>query len=358
MYSATARAAVAAAAAASATTTASPSAAKPSASRRRELFGAAACDPLPLPCATQSTEREQLLDADDCTAASAQRSVLLGIAAQLALLCAFMCAFEGHVGPIVVHALLTSDASGELLRIAHALPAFVALLVLLQKTSSTYLWTLQLLVVSQIHSRALFPRADATPSAARIASSHVASAALAAMLLTHALVRFWRPALAAPSLVAAAVVTLAASAVLASIDIALFAGSSLVLLNCGFLACTALVLGVLSSSASRLRAPSSTAALAFSVVALAATALRGLAGVSDSAFVGSLVVQLVLVLLASRELASRRHDRSDDDPCALVDDACAGGAAFQRIELLVTLATAAGALLALLLVATGLRRLV
>lgn len=298
-------------------------------------------------------------------ASSATRGVLFGFAGQLALLCAFMSMLEGVFGSstelLERVAGSDSDDNDDLQRVVRALPVFVVLHVLLDKTRLDALWGLQLLVASKIHKSALFP-IDTETSARVLHSSYhhsVATIAFALMLLTYPLVRFSRRMIAKPWVAAVLLVTLAESIVLAFADETVMPAKRVLLLNCGFLASSSFALAVLVGSSQPAATPSAqTGALAFGVVALLATFVRARVGLSERVFVASLVAQLLLTLLACKTLAAHMSDVDDDGEDNADDSECSSDNVFRFVALLVVFAIGAGVFIALALAAEGLRQLV
>lgn len=344
--------------------------------RRREIFGAAA---VALECNADADRHSQATTAASAAAAppraasrlnalpspASPRRTLVGVAAQLILLCVLMCALEGLFGSsaALLHHLATSDAhNNELRRVRRALPAFGVLHVLLDKSALDALWGFQLLVAAKIHKSALFPE-DA--ESARGASHGVATLAFALMLLSYPLVRFYRRAVVRPWVVVLLLFTLAEGAVLAFTDDLVLPTKHALLFNCSFLACSTFAMAALMRFGKSSTPSAKTAVLAFGVVGLLASFVRARAGVSDSVFVASLAAQLLLTLATRATLT--RHPCEEDGGEALEsadqkeedeeEDECSCRSVFRFVDLLATFAIAAGALAVLGLLAAGLRHL-
>lgn len=342
-----------------------------------------------------------------------RRRVLFGVAAQLALLCALTSVFEGLVTLAPLGRLIVDAAGDELLSATRAVPALVALHLLLDRTKSTYLLALQLLVVAKLHERVLVPSFhlfktindivtgsgffDVTGKAATEVdtytvvsnssashSSGVATVALAVLMLVYPHLRVEHRVAANPWVVALLLFSLGGSAVLASADMALGGvGSHVLLFNCGFFACTAFALAVLmgpsesssfkssteswsvqtpesdyddasvSPPATRSTLSPTLGVRAFGVSAMLASCIRLSMNMSERTFLASLVVQLALTLFAcSEELSGgRRQDFNEEASDEMfADDAYVNGTVVRFINVLVKVATAATALVCVSLV--------
>lgn len=279
------------------------------------------------------------------TDSSKRRNVLLCVAAQLALVGTVTGAFEGVFSPLTTHVLIVNETSGVLQCALRAMPAFIALLYLLDQSKSTVLWALQLVVAVKIHISALAVESEKQPECARA----IANVVLALMLLAYPLYRVRHALFKKTWLAPLVAVTLAESAVLASVDQNLLPSAHFLLFNCAFLACSTFAMAILASVSSLSRA----SVLAYSIVAVVALIYRkSLVSLSDDAFTGSLVVQLLLALLVAREVASSLSAVEEDNEKKYVS---AGEYLF--VNIFVTLAATTTTLVALWLVFSGVQYL-
>lgn len=283
-----------------------------------------------------------------CSAAmdsSKRRNVLLCVAAQLALVGVVTGAFEDVFSPLTTHVLIVNETSGVLQRALRAMPAFIALLYLLDQSKSTILWALQLVVAAKIHISALAVESEKQPERART----IANVVLALMLLAYPLHRMRHALFKKTWLSPLAAITLAESAMLASVDQNLLSSAHFLLFNCAFLACSTFAMAVLASVSSSSRA----GVLAYGVVAVVARICReSLVSLSDDAFAGSLVVQLLLALLVAREVASSLSAVEEDNEKKYVSTG-----EYLFVNIFVTLAATTTALVALWLTFSGMQYL-
>ncbi|GAB9473974.1 hypothetical protein Gpo141_00011117 [Globisporangium polare] len=285
-----------------------------------------------------------------CSAAAAnsskRRNVLLCVAVQLALVGVVTGAFEGVFSPLTTHVLIVNETSGVLQRALRAMPAFVALLCLLDQSKTTILWALQLVVAVKIHIAALSVEGEKQPDRSRT----IANAVLAFMLLAYPLHRMRHTLFKKTWLAPLVAVTLAESAVLAGVDQNLLLGAHFLLFNCAFLACSTFTMAVLASVSSSSRA----GVLAYGAVTVVALTLRESVILSDDAFTGSLVVQLLLALLVAREVASSLSAAEEDNDN---EKKYVGAGEYLFVNIFVMLAATTTALVSLWLAFSGVQYL-